>query len=796
MLPPKKPNSINATEDPGFGKTNGKNTPVSKLSPIGDGGHHQQKISTKNITTVNRSVNNEDPVFNKSNSKNTIASKLSTVDAGDPYLHKAKPKAPQATQISQNSRENLNSIRKIETPGTPVSRLNAIDDPGINRSNSRPQLERISKSISAESIENRTQNRSTTISKLSSIAEGDPYLHKAKPRNNLLTANKSNNTDTTPTVTPPTPGISTTGISLIQDSDLYQRREKPKSLSELTIKSIGRDDPSANKTSDKSAPAAGISSINEGDLYLHKARPKSTQSTYNLPAKEQSSTTKQVSIPQAGSGISAIDEVTNPYKTIPRINQINNNRIDTGNNDDKPTSTIHTVTKISAIDEGDPYLHRSIPRPGTESNTNTLENNGDPVLARNTNVNKTTSGVTLNSIDDATYNRKITSTSKNNIDSIKQTDDPALAHLKNYSFNGSPDELKRIVTTSNTYPSTTQGVQSTSTSTSTVPSETVIGPQVYGLTGDQITTNTIESVVTTPDGTVVIVNTDKEVFVNTYEEVIEQKYITNNLGTDTLGVGLAVGNQYSGVVDPAIKLGFDSNYFTISQIGSEVAKISLTGIASGSGYSGLSGWSGFSGSAGAPGISGYSGEAGSAGIPGASGYSGEAGSTGFSGYSGEAGSPGLPGASGYSGETGSTGTSGFSGYSGQSFTGDYVSYIQAGTGVSVSGTSGTAGVPIVSIGQPVAITDNVIFQNIHIASGGTLTFQDDIAKAIIAGATIPYSQGTAASKFYTNADALAGYTLSDMKPGDFYYDDVSASIYICIDTGLGYFDLLDLTVRA
>jgi hypothetical protein len=49
---------------------------------------------------------------------------------------------------------------------------------------------------------------------------------------------------------------------------------------------------------------------------------------------------------------------------------------------------------------------------------------------------------------------------------------------------------------------------------------------------------------------------------------------------------------------------------------------------------------------------------------------------------------------------------------------------------------------------------------------------------------------------YTNADAAAGLTTDDMFPGDFYYDDVTESIFIMVDTGLGYNSLLDLTVRA
>lgn len=57
-------------------------------------------------------------------------------------------------------------------------------------------------------------------------------------------------------------------------------------------------------------------------------------------------------------------------------------------------------------------------------------------------------------------------------------------------------------------------------------------------------------------------------------------------------------------------------------------------------------------------------------------------------------------------------------------------------------------------------------------------------------------QPTAAPRMYTNRDAQNGFTINDLYPGDFYYDDVTESIYITVDTGLGYYDLLDLTVRA
>lgn len=239
--------------------------------------------------------------------------------------------------------------------------------------------------------------------------------------------------------------------------------------------------------------------------------------------------------------------------------------------------------------------------------------------------------------------------------------------------------------------------------------------------------------------------------------------------------------------------GGDSGYSGTSGFSGAQGFSGESGYSGVSGFSGESGYSGESGVSGFTGSSGYSGESGLSGYTGSSGFSGESGSSGISGYSGASGYSGEQGLSGFSGYVG---FSGYSGFSGQSFSGEYVATVEAGVGVYLTGSSGTGAVPVINIGQPVAITDNVIFSNVLIASGGTLKFEDDIAKAVAAGATIPYAQITAAGKFYTNADALAGYSISDMKPGDFYYDDVSASIYICIDTGLGYYDLLDLTVRA
>ena len=79
---------------------------------------------------------------------------------------------------------------------------------------------------------------------------------------------------------------------------------------------------------------------------------------------------------------------------------------------------------------------------------------------------------------------------------------------------------------------------------------------------------------------------------------------------------------------------------------------------------------------------------------------------------------------------------------------------------------------------------SVTFPNVTLAANGVLTFADSTV------------QKTKAPQMYTNADAANGLSIDDLLPGDFYYDDVTESIFIMVDTGLGYNNLLDLTVRA
>jgi len=191
----------------------------------------------------------------------------------------------------------------------------------------------------------------------------------------------------------------------------------------------------------------------------------------------------------------------------------------------------------------------------------------------------------------------------------------------------------------------------------------------------------------------------------------------------------------------------------------------IGGGGGGNGYTGSRGITGYTGSAGSNGFAGsvgYTGSAGSNGFAGSVGYTGSAGSNGFAGSAGSTGFTGSAGIDGFAGSTGYTGSAGSTGFTGS---------------IGLTGSIGYTGSAVEGL-----ISDGI--SSITIQPGYTLIFPDGS------------EQISAAPRMYTNADAENGLSLSDLKPGDYYYDDVNASIFICYDTGLGYFDVLDLTVRA
>jgi len=291
--------------------------------------------------------------------------------------------------------------------------------------------------------------------------------------------------------------------------------------------------------------------------------------------------------------------------------------------------------------------------------------------------------------------------------------------------------------------------------------------------------------------------------------------------------------------------------FTGSQgVPGEFAALGYTGSQGEIGYTGSQGFTGsqgeigYTGSQGIPGefaalgYTGSQGFTGSVGFTGSQGIPGEAAAVGFTGSQGEIGYTGSRGEDGIIGRDGYTGSQGATGFTGsQGIPGNYILSLTPGTGVSIN--NNVAEGPItstVSIGQSVSSTDSVTFRSLIISPDfdGFIRFKDYT------------EQTTRAAKVYTNADALtgvqwlsqgpddgsysildqvtaeedlplpyqgtvgdvflvtstneiyiwSGITLDDLKPGDYYYDDTTESIYIMIDTGLGYNQLLDLTVRA
>jgi hypothetical protein len=191
---------------------------------------------------------------------------------------------------------------------------------------------------------------------------------------------------------------------------------------------------------------------------------------------------------------------------------------------------------------------------------------------------------------------------------------------------------------------------------------------------------------------------------------------------------------------------------------------------------------------------------------GATGPMGPQGPTGASGIgatgpTGATGDTGATGPSGATGDTGATGPSGDIGPTGPPGpVGDYIAHIAAGTGVTISGPTGSASDLTVSIGQSVATSDTVTFNKLFLGtanpSGPTGT---DGSMILSTGGAIFFGDGsyqyTRSNRIFTNADAALGLTVDYLVAGDFYYDDSTESIYLRYDTGLGYLDFLDLTVR-
>ena len=253
--------------------------------------------------------------------------------------------------------------------------------------------------------------------------------------------------------------------------------------------------------------------------------------------------------------------------------------------------------------------------------------------------------------------------------------------------------------------------------------------------------------------------------------------------------------------------------------------LGYTGSAGTNGFTGSQGNSGYTGSAST--IPGYTGSAGTNGFTGSAGTNGFTGSAGTNGFTGSAGTNGYTGSAGTNGFTGSAGTNGFTGSQGDiGYTGSQGNIGYTGSAGIVDGMSSNgidtitvdAGYSIIpatdglqNLGSPTNRFGTIYVGSNSIDIGGTVLSIDPIDGALkvtlpsgnlqyikAEGLVFPNGtiQTTKAPRMYTNTDAAAGLTIEDLIPGDFYYDDGTESIFIMVDTGLGYNSLLDLTVRA
>jgi hypothetical protein len=277
----------------------------------------------------------------------------------------------------------------------------------------------------------------------------------------------------------------------------------------------------------------------------------------------------------------------------------------------------------------------------------------------------------------------------------------------------------------------------------------------------------------------------------------------------TGSIGYAGSRGIDGYTGSQGELGYVGSQGDVGYVGSqgERGNTGYTGSQGDTGYVGSQGNDGYVGSAG---VDGYTGSFGYTGSSGYSGSQGNLGYTGSIGYTGSFGNTGYTGSSGYSGSQGNLGYTGSIGYTGSAAaglvnTGSNVIVLQAGYSI-IPETDGlqNLGSPTNRFGTTYLGANSVDIGGTVISianSDGLLEFRlPNGSLQTIRAQGLMFSNGsiqtTKAPRMYTNADAQQGLTIDDLNPGDFYYDDGTESIFIMVDTGLGYNSLLDLTVRA
>jgi hypothetical protein len=176
------------------------------------------------------------------------------------------------------------------------------------------------------------------------------------------------------------------------------------------------------------------------------------------------------------------------------------------------------------------------------------------------------------------------------------------------------------------------------------------------------------------------------------------------------------------------------------------------------------------------------------GTNGPTGATGPRGATGPTGYDGKDGPTGPTGYDGKDGPTGPQGDIGPTGPPGP--VGDYVAYLNAGTGVTITGPTGSASDLTVSIGQSVSPTDTVTFNSVF---AGTLSPYIDPngvpAGSVVTGlgGVVVFQDGTyqftRSPRLFTDADIELGVTPDDFRPGDLVYLDSTQQIFVALGGG-------------
>jgi hypothetical protein len=265
--------------------------------------------------------------------------------------------------------------------------------------------------------------------------------------------------------------------------------------------------------------------------------------------------------------------------------------------------------------------------------------------------------------------------------------------------------------------------------------------------------------------------------------------------------GNSIGDGYITQDDGHLHVWDGSIWIDVGRIIGYTGSQGLIGYTGSSGYVGSVGFSGSQGYTGSQGA-GFTGSFGYVGSRGLIGYSGSSsGFTGSVGYIGSQGpigysgsSAGFTGSAGYQGRDGYVGSAGYQGRDGyvgsQGIPGQYIIDVQAGVGVTVSGiNSGTVSTATISIGQDVSTTATVTFTNVVLAPAGSIQFQQDIGYSF-GDASIHQTARAPIQVGNYNVDRQGNpLNFDDLRPGDTYYEDQTATLFVYTEKWPTIYDL-------